>query len=66
MTLIVLKKIALYVLESNKYDEGLKIGLKNSYTEEEIKSAIDRIYDKYAEHDFASFYKIWKEIDENE
>ena len=57
----ILKRMALYVLESYKDESNLKNNMFNARTEEEILESIDAICAEYEEDEFTLFAELWKE-----
>lgn len=61
ITPYILKRMALYVLESYKNEGDLKNNMFKAKTEEEILESIDEICAKYEDDEFTLFVKLWKE-----
>ena len=57
----ILKRMALYVLESYKDESDLKNNMYNARTEEEILEKLDEICAKYENNEFKLFAELWKE-----
>lgn len=61
ITPYILKRMALYVLESYENEGDLKNNMFKAKTEEEILESIDEICAKYEDDEFTLFVKLWKE-----
>lgn len=61
ITPYILKRMALYVLESYENEGDLKNNMFKAKTEEEILESIDEICTKYEDDEFTLFVKLWKE-----
>lgn len=61
ITPYILKRMALYVLESYKDESDLKNNMYNARTEEEILEKLDEICAKYENNEFTLFAELWKE-----
>jgi hypothetical protein len=61
ITPYILKRMALYVIESYEDESNLKNNMYNARTEEEILESLDVICAKYEEDEFTLFAELWKE-----
>lgn len=62
----ILKRMALYVLESYEDETDLKNNMLKARTAEEILENLDAIRAEYKEDEFTLFAELWKEYKGNE